>query len=164
MLLNCTRLKHVCTTLRVSQIHCMGTRIPINSISIHNELLRQPLLLLRRPYHQIFRIRQPAAAAARQLLNSTGSTTFKSASVGSRFAAHVQCLRRFLTTKKSGALPQHARRVSTPPAKKFRMGKTEYKRLYGLIKTEKWVLLGMQFKTYPIINQSILTFFNSILS
>ncbi|KAM8719981.1 hypothetical protein ACLKA7_006097 [Drosophila subpalustris] len=142
MLLNCTRLKHVCTTLRVSQIHSTGTRIPISLISIHNEFLRQPLLLLRRPYHQLFRIRQPAAAAARQLLlTTTAATATGGASALSRWAVRLQCIRRCLTTKKAGALVKNARGVSTP-AKRVRMGRTEYKRLYNLLKTERWVLLA----------------------
>ncbi|XP_062139294.1 ATP-binding cassette sub-family B member 10, mitochondrial isoform X1 [Drosophila sulfurigaster albostrigata] len=150
MLLNYTRLKHVCTTLRVSQIPCNGIRyISFSSLNLHNNcgLLRQPLLQLlirpHRPYHQLFRLRQPAATAARQLLGSSSSTVASSSSLsvfGSRWSSRLLYLRRCLTTKAKGALTKNARGVTTP-ARRIKMGKSEYMRLYNLIKTEKWVLL-----------------------
>ncbi|EDW66259.1 ATP-binding cassette sub-family B member 10, mitochondrial [Drosophila virilis] len=126
MLLNCTRLRHMCTTLRVSRLPCAGPSLTTSPYSIYNNLLRQPLLLLRRPHHHLFNIRPPATPAAKRQL------------LGSRWAGRLITVRRCLSGRAKGkALVTKAEAQQSL----IKLAKSEYRHLLHLVKNEKWSIL-----------------------
>ncbi|EDV91770.1 ATP-binding cassette sub-family B member 10, mitochondrial [Drosophila grimshawi] len=107
MLLNCTRVKHVRTALQICQI----TRT----------VQRNPLLLLRRPFNQLCKIRTPPAPA---VARSTGGST--------KWVTYLLNFRRgFRTGHKPGEEVGNF----------FKSFKSEYKRLLTLTTDEIGTLL-----------------------
>ncbi|KAH8336080.1 hypothetical protein KR074_009332 [Drosophila pseudoananassae] len=142
MLLNCTRLTHGCTTLRVSQI-CRA------SYNHHHHLHRQ--------YPQLGRClqrglrtppRPPATVAPSSSLGGHHLLLFHA------LRMPTQCLRRGLaqTAKKIRLIGNVPKRgnvpvtspITVPPKAKVAvpatMGRSQYGRLLSLTKSEKWVL------------------------
>ncbi|XP_017850842.1 ATP-binding cassette sub-family B member 10, mitochondrial isoform X2 [Drosophila busckii] len=134
MLLNCTRLKHACTILKISQIPRPGINIINHSLRTTKLTLRQQpitktttsphLLLLRRSYHQLFKVRPPA-------------TVGRSAGGERRFISLRSFLRQAENTK--NALAENAQ---VPTKGVIKMARSNYTRLMSLMKTEKWTLLA----------------------
>ncbi|XP_030244972.1 ATP-binding cassette sub-family B member 10, mitochondrial [Drosophila navojoa] len=132
MLLNCTRVKHMCSTLRITQIPSAVPRFPINSSSIHNYLLRRQ----HHHHHHLYNIRPPAG---RQLLGSPSSPLSTGACGGagaraSRWTARLLNVRRCMSSKEV--------KLAVPKVGSFlKTTKFDLSRLLHMMKEEKWVLL-----------------------
>ncbi|XP_023162303.1 ATP-binding cassette sub-family B member 10, mitochondrial [Drosophila hydei] len=131
MLLNCTRVKHMCTTLRITQIPCVVRRFPMNSSSIHNYMLRRQ----HHHHHHLYNIRPPAG---RQLLSSP-SSSLPTGSVGagvrsSRWTARLLNVRRCMSS-------QDAKLPEPKMGSVIENAKFATSRLIRMMKEEKWVLL-----------------------
>lgn len=147
MLLNCTRVKHVYTTLQITQIPRDGQRILINAIcrsGAHNSNVLQ--LLQWRSYNHLHKIRSKAGLGA-----GAGGT----AGAGAGTAANCRWTGRLLNIR-GGNLSMKGRRNNSncktaeepkPSKPKHR----DYQRLFTLIKTEKKALLSMYAQLVQLI-------------
>lgn len=139
MLLNCTRVKHVYTTLQITQIPRDGPRILINAIcrsGAHNGNVLQ--LLQRRSYNHLHKIRPKAGVGT-----GAGGT----AGAGTGTGANCRWPARLLNIR-GGNLSMKGRRHNSSSKtaeepKKSRPKLSDYQRLFTLIKMEKKALLCM---------------------
>ncbi|XP_016995445.2 ATP-binding cassette sub-family B member 10, mitochondrial [Drosophila takahashii] len=112
MLLNCTRLTHGCTTLRVTQIS------QIRSATSYNHHLGRCL------HRRTTRIASPP----------TGQTTHQPLRMQQWW-----CMRRGFA-QSSKWLARNAKADAAPPIRAGKMARSQYARLLSLTKSEKWVL------------------------
>ncbi|KPU75251.1 uncharacterized protein Dana_GF21456, isoform B [Drosophila ananassae] len=143
MLLNCTRVAHGCTTLRVSQI----SRTSYNH---HHSLQRQFLPLGRGLQRGLRTPPRPTATATATPSSSCGGhrlllfhTLRMPASCLRRGLAQTANKIRFVGNVKPGNVPVTSP-ITLPPKVKVavaaKMGRSHYGRLLSLTKSEKWVL------------------------
>lgn len=143
MLLNCTRVKHVYTTLQVTQIPRDGPRLLINAISRSGPYNGNVLQLLqRRSYQHLYNIRPPAAPYVGAGLGGTAGA-----------GANCRWIGRLLNIRGGSNLSMRSRRnksdfktqaeAEAKPNKKTKPKLGDYKRLFSLIKLEKKALICM---------------------
>lgn len=141
MLLNCTRVKHVYTTLQITQIHRDGPRVLINAIcrsGAHNGNGLQ--LLQRRSYNYLYKIRTKAGVGADA---AAGGTAGAGSSANCRWSARLLNIRGGNLSIKGRRNNSGCKAAEEPKPSKSKPKLGDYQRLFTLIKTEKKALLCM---------------------
>lgn len=143
MLLNCTRVKHVYTTLQVTQIPRDGPRVLINAIGRSGPYNGNVLQLLqRRSNHHLYNIRPPAAPYVGA---GFGGTAGAGAGANCRWTARLLNIRGgsnvSMKSRRNKSGFQTNEECTMNKKTKPKLG--DYERLFSLIKLEKKALLCM---------------------
>lgn len=141
MLLNCTRVKHVYTTLQITQIHRDGPRVLINAIcrsGARNGNVQQ--LLQRRSYNHLYKIKTKGGVGADA---AAGGTAGIGSGANCRWTARLLNLRGNNLSIKGRRNNSGCKVPEEPKPTKSKPKLGDYQRLFTLIKTEKKALLCM---------------------